>query len=347
MQSSLKSEAFPHQPVYIISLGKAAGSMGFALSEWLGESFAEGWAAAHSLDALDDLPRGWERHVGSHPRPSQASLKSGAALLKWIESLPPEAKVWACLSGGSSAIIEAVKPGSSLSLLQDCLDRSFAEGWTIEKLNNERQKHSPLKGGGIARLLGARLERVFCLSDVEPGRLDILGSGPFWLDETKAIHKTIADRSSLIPLVETAAAEFVFCPHYQGSFSMDLEEWISACLQPMVKAAEPGTLCFWIGEPTLRLGPNPPKGGRCHEAALRARTFIKQNQTFAAFGTDGLDGTSGHAGAIVDSSMSLPANLSKVLAEHKALDWCQEVSASIPEKVTGSNLNDIAILITQ
>lgn len=347
IRSFLASEPRPIEPVYIISLGKAAGAMGGELAAWLGSDFAGGWAVGHNSGALNGLGVRWERHLGSHPRPNEQSLEAGSSLLVWIKALPSNAKVWACISGGASAIVEVPKPGSSLIDLQSCLDRSFAEGWTIERLNQERQKHSLLKGGGLAELLGSKLEKVLCLSDVEPGRLDILGSGPFLTESTRSLHKVVADRNSLIPLIESAAMEVGLKPLNLGSFSMDLETWVSEHLRPAIQNAEPGTLCYWIGEPTLKLGANPPPGGRCHEAALRARLLLNPNQSFAAFGTDGLDGTSGGAGAWVSTDQFQPSDPDLILKRHISLAWCKEVSASIPEKSTASNLNDIALLNNQ
>ena len=347
MRSALADKVKPNRPIFIISLGKAAGAMGKETAFWLGASFAGGFATGHNSQALNGLEEEWQTHIGGHPRPNEQSLDAGTSLLAWIEALPKDAAVWACLSGGASAIIEVPKPGSSLLDLQSCLDRSFTEGWSIERLNVERQKHSELKGGGLAKILGSRLERVFCLSDVEPNRLEVLGSGPFWTESTKVLHKVIADRNSLVPLIESAAREQGLMPLNFGSFSMDLEEWAATHLKPAINHAEPNTLCYWVGEPTLRLGENPPPGGRCHEAAFRARLLLKPNQAFAAFGTDGLDGTSGGAGAWVSPDQPLPFDPEQLLKNHDSLAWCKEVYASIPEKATASNLNDIALLNTQ
>ncbi len=347
MMSALADEVIPNRPIFMISLGKAAGAMGKETASWLGANFAGGFAVGHNLQALTGLDVTWLTHLGGHPRPNEQSLEAGASLLAWIETLPQNASVWACLSGGASAIIEVPKPGSSLLDLQSCLDRSFTEGWSIERLNVERQKHSELKGGGLAEILGLRLERVFCLSDVEPARLDILGSGPFWNESTKSLHKVIADRDSLVPLIKKSAEELGLKPINLGSFSMDLEEWVETHLKPAIHHAEPDTLCYWVGEPTLKLGENPPPGGRCHEAAFRARLLLKPNQAFAAFGTDGLDGTSGGAGAWVSPDQPLPVAPSLTLKRHDSLAWCKEVYASIPEKATASNLNDIALLNSQ
>lgn len=347
MKRALASETKPNRPIQVISFGKAAGSMGREMASWLGKDFAGGFGVGHKRQAMEGLGKGWQTHLGSHPRPNEQSLEAGLKLLAWIATLPENSAVWACLSGGSSAILEVPKPGSCLLDLQICVDRSFAEGWSIERLNGERQKHSHLKGGGLAEILGSRLEKVFCLSDVEPGRLDILGSGPFWTESTRSLHKVAADRNSLVPLIESAAREAGLKPINLGSFSMDLEEWVETHLKPAILRAESKTLCYWVGEPTINLGTNSPPGGRCHEAAFRARLLLKPNQSFAAFGTDGLDGTSGGAGAWVDTNQPLPKDAEMIIKRHDSLAWCKEVYASIPEKATASNLNDIALLNTQ
>lgn len=321
--------------------------MAKALETRIGEDLVEGFAVAQSEEALVGISEKWQKRVGSHPRPDQSSLEAGENLALWIERLPREANVVACVSGGASAILERPLPPYSLADLQRCLDQSFAEGWSIEKLNQERTSRSQIKGGGLARLLGARLKAVYCLSDVEPGRLDILGSGPFWSPETAHLHHLVADRTSVAPLVEAACLSYGLTASHKGSLSKDLSTWLERELSLAIEAAEPGTAFYWLGELTIPLGSNPPPGGRCHEAAAWAVRMLRSGQSLAAFGTDGMDGTSGSSGACVSAEMGVLPLSDEVLRTHRTLDWCRAARASLPPFFTGSNLNDVVLLITQ
>lgn len=321
--------------------------MARALEFCLGSRLKGGFAVTHSHEAAQGLSEAWEVHAGSHPRPDESSLLAGEHLVKWIERLPDEAVVLACLSGGASAILERPNPGFSLADFQSLLDQSFSEGWTIERLNQERAKRSSFKGGGLARMFGRRLRAVYCLSDVEPGKLEALGSGPFWAPQTIDLHHVIADRSALVPLVEEACRKTGCEPICLGSLSKELPAWLKDDLQPAIAKARPGTVCFWTGELTIRLGDDPPRGGRCHEAAAWASTLMKTGQACAAFGTDGLDGTSGGAGAVTAPPPAMIPCPDSALLRHESLDWCRSVGASLPSFFTGSNLNDVVLLISQ
>lgn len=347
LSASLEAHPPPEGPLCCISLGKAAGSMAKAIEQSCGERLASGFAASHDSLALGGLSAKWELKVGSHPRPNQDSIEAGESLVNWIHCLPPDAQVIACLSGGASAILELPRPPHTLQDIQNCLDQSFSQGWAIEKLNQERSRLSALKGGGLAKLLGPKLKAVYCLSDVEPGRLDVLGSGPFWTDETAHLHHLAADRSWVKPVVESACVRAGLIPSHQGSLSTDLSTWLEGSLRKAVQSAEPGTAHFWLGELTIKLGENPPPGGRCHEAAAWAATLLRPCQALAAFGTDGLDGTSGGSGACAASNPSLEFPSQKALLSHQTLEWCKAVGASLPPFFTGSNLNDVVVLITQ
>lgn len=321
--------------------------MARALESHLGDRLIGGFAVTHALEAAQGLSSLWQVHAGSHPRPDESSLRAGQSLLEWIDDLPTDALVLACLSGGASAILERPRPGFTLSDFQSLLDQSFAEGWTIETLNQERRKRSLFKGGGLAKMLGNRLGAVYCLSDVEPGRLDLLGSGPFWTPETSGLHHVIADRSQVAPLVEAACRRAGLDPVCCGSLSKEMSVWLKNDFQPAVASAQPGTACFWTGELTIPLGADPPDGGRCHEAAAWASTVMRQGQACAAFGTDGLDGTSRGSGAVTAAPPEMAPCPSSALAKHDSLDWCQSAKASLPSFFTGSNLNDVVVLITQ
>ncbi len=62
-----------------------------------------------------------------------------------------------------------------------------------------------------------------------------------------------------------------------------------------------GTLYIWGGETTVRLPPQPGRGGRCQSLALSAALTMAGQQVYLlAAGTDGTDGPCEDAGALVD-----------------------------------------------
>lgn len=102
------------------------------------------------------------------------------------------------------------------------------------------------------------------------------------------------------------------------------------------------------GEATVRLGSNKQgKGGRNQEAAL-AYTIVARNKVMAAFmGTDGIDGNSDAAGAIVSQQSAATARKigRRHLAVHDSYHALKEMNSLIFTGLTGTNVNDIAILV--
>lgn len=101
------------------------------------------------------------------------------------------------------------------------------------------------------------------------------------------------------------------------------------------------------GETTVRLGRKPRKGGRNQEAAL-AYAMSGDGNTIAAFmGTDGIDGNSDAAGAIVSQKSATVAGrikASRYLAAHDSYSALEKMNSLIFTGLTGTNVNDIAIL---
>ena len=129
----------------------------------------------------------------------------------------------------------------------------------------------------------------------------------------------------------------------------------------LVAAASQGATnaCFaWGGETTVTLtsstGAGAAGGGRCQELALAAARVLHQagpeaaGITLLAAGTDGRDGATDAAGAIVDGTTWLavteggrdPAN---ALAAHESYKALRTANALIQRRDTGTNVNDVVI----
>ena len=155
--------------VRLAAVGKAAGGMAAHAQPW--GPFAEAVAVA---PYAVDIP-GFECHVGSHPVPSEASVRAGERVLRLAHETGPDDLLVVLLSGGASAMVEVpLVPLADLVRTTDLLLRSDAP---IGEVNCVRRHLSGLKGGNLAReCLGEVL--VLAISDVEPRDLAALGSGP-------------------------------------------------------------------------------------------------------------------------------------------------------------------------
>jgi len=129
-------------------------------------------------------------------------------------------------------------------------------------------------------------------------------------------------------------------------------------LQHARARAEAGsTQCFiWGGETTLALGGASVPGGRCQHLALSAARALAASSvdgiSFIAAGTDGRDGTTDAAGAIVDSSTwreiaATGRNPDALLNGFESNAALASVNALFRPGATGTNVMDLMIGIVK
>lgn len=119
-----------------------------------------------------------------------------------------------------------------------------------------------------------------------------------------------------------------------------------------------GRCMIWGGETTVTLsatnGGRPSGGGRCQELALAAARILHDAGDAAAdivllaAGTDGRDGATDAAGAIVDSGTwnaiaAAGRDPSTALATHESYGALRAANALIAQRETGTNVNDVVI----
>jgi len=112
-----------------------------------------------------------------------------------------------------------------------------------------------------------------------------------------------------------------------------------------------GRCCIWGGETTVTLGSSAGLGGRCQELALAAARVLAgapSGSGLLAAGTDGRDGPTDAAGAIVDGSTwtSIAAagrDPARDLAGHNAYRALDVVGALLRPGLTGTNVMDVVI----
>lgn len=110
------------------------------------------------------------------------------------------------------------------------------------------------------------------------------------------------------------------------------------------------------GEPTVRLGADHGVGGRCQELALAAAGVLRHagaaaaGITILAAGTDGRDGPTDAAGAIVDAGTwdaiaRAGVDPSLALARHDAHTALAAAGALFRTGPTGTNVNDLVLAL--
>ena len=95
-------------------------------------------------------------------------------------------------------------------------------------------------------------------------------------------------------------------------------------------------------------------GGRNQEAVLTAASFFKHldadvDFTIASFGTDGVDGNSSAAGAVLNPKVLLKIRLSNLkianyIRNHDSNTLFNKVGSALYTRITGTNVNDVSII---
>ena len=112
----------------------------------------------------------------------------------------------------------------------------------------------------------------------------------------------------------------------------------------------------WSGETTVTLGPTAGPGGRCQEFALACALALEgagdaaRGITVLAAGTDGRDGPTDAAGAIVDATTcrtirSRVLDPEAALSDHASYHALELADALLKTGPSGTNVNDLVIAL--
>jgi glycerate 2-kinase len=319
-------------PVWIAAIGKAASAMTLGAHDVLGVSIERTLVITkddHVAPQLHALPN-VEIHESAHPVPDKRSLEAGESLLRWLSELPRSVEPLFLISGGASSLVEVLEDGVTFKQLGQLNAEGLASGIPIGELNARRSKLSRIKGGGVARLLGDRPARALFISDVPSDDPAVFGSGVLGpaLGHTDRIDRTIRRPTSRF---DDDAARLAV------RFTHELH----------LNSAQ---LCVWGGESTVQLPPNPGRGGRNQHLALAAARLLagQPNMMLLAAGTDGTDGVTDDAGALVDSETCARLSIAEMDADDciRRADSGSALAASgdlVHTGPTGTNVGDLVI----
>jgi glycerate 2-kinase len=344
-------------PLHVIAIGKAAPAM------------CRGAAAAvGALSGLcitnhkEGLPNGVELVIGDHPVPGPNSLEAGEKALAHA----PSADL-VLLSGGGSALCEVPRDGVSLDYIATVTQALLDHGIDIEAANLVRAHLSKVKGGGLGAI------STLVLSDVcghEPGVVSSGPTIPLDPDPGRALL-TIAEMGLEVPaLVEeairrleptsnapevqvigdgkTAARAIAAQASQHVERIAVLDRWITGPLEEAVTAfveTSPPGVTVAAGEPLLRIEGGGSGGRNTHAALLAATRLAGTNAVFAALATDGIDGSSDSAGAIVDGGTTQRGgNPTTALQSFDSATYLDRSGDILRTGPTGTNVADLWLI---
>jgi glycerate 2-kinase len=359
-----------------------------------------------------DLPAGFQYFQGGHPVPNRESFNGAAAALAMLRQVdegaaglrPEETLCIFLISGGASAMMEL--PLDESISLEDTV-ALYAElvhcGASIVEINCVRKHFSAVKGGRLALAAGGAPLLTLLVSDVPPGRLDALASGPTLADTTTAGQcRDILARYGLIErlpeslrryfaaeeLAETPKPGDFVSPAYTLLDSDALAESARRLAEdagfhavidntpddwsydraadllldrlrrlrqehPRCAVISTGEVLVRVQQESVAACENEPSpvGGRNQHFALYVATRLAGDDgpiAILSAGSDGIDGNSPAAGAVVDEATVGPgkhAGAMVALEQFRSHAWLDGVGATIVTGATGHNLRDLRILL--
>ena len=338
----------------VFAIGKAAAAMALGAHDALGARIRQMLIITKDGHSDPELARlaGVTILESAHPVPDERSLAAGAALERALVHLGEQCYPIFLVSGGSSSLVEILREGRTLADLRAFNDRGLASGLPIEVLNSERAKLSRLKAGGVARMLAGRPAAALFISDVPHDDPGVIGSGLLGQDGLKddnILRVVVAN-------LEVAVQEIAARAHAHGlrvqeraqRFDGDAVDVAREFVEALRVTDADGLV--WGGESTVKLPEKHGRGGRNTHLALAAARMLRADEplTILSAGTDGTDGATDDAGAIVDAGSVLRAELAGCDVERAFREFdsgfALEASGDLVHTgPTGTNVGDLLI----
>lgn len=327
-------------PDRIIAVGKAAVAMARPACDMWPDCPA---LIVTKYDHGADAPSHAHVIEAAHPVPDAASLAAGAALQEGIASCDAGAHVLMLVSGGASSLCEALPEGMTLENLQDQTQAQLASGATIGEMNAKRRALSLIKGGKLLASFGGARVTTLALSDVEGDGLEVIGSGigAAPVEHSFAFEARIVASNAI---AREAVAEASPVPVIVNDEMLyDNVTSLAPALGQILRDGAPGLYIFG-GEPVVTLPDNPGRGGRNMALGLSLAREIAgmDNLRVLVAGTDGTDGPTDAAGALVDGS-TWDATGTDALDTADAYPWLEARGALVKTGPTGTNVMDLVV----
>ena len=358
--------------VRLVAFGKAADAMARGALDALGPRLVGGLVVTkhgHLTAPVREHPL-LAALESAHPVPDDGSLAAGEAVLAEVAGAGPDEHLLVAISGGGSALVEALVDGVDLAELRRRTDALLAGGAPIGRINRERRALSRIKGGALLGSVRAGRVTQLLISDVPGDRIGDVASGPLVRPDDVAP----ADGDALAVAVDTrvvgsnaiARRAVVDAARARGLVALDAGALLDGDVRSapdrlgaaLANASDADVLVAG-GEPTVVLPASPGRGGRNQQlAALLAGRLDAPGDasrgaartTWLVCGTDGTDGPTDAAGGVVDAGTRRRAaarglDLNAALARADAGPWLEAAGALVRTGPTGTNVMDLAIAV--
>jgi len=320
-----------------------------------------------------------------HPLPDERSVACAEELLASARAVPADERALLLLSGGASALVAAPVDGLALDELIAATRALMHGGASIHEINVVRRHLTKLGGGKLAAACAGAID-VLALSDVAGDDPATIGSGPAspepaTRDEALAVarrygvpdaalralervgdnpradhpafargtYRVLASPATLRDAaVRVVAAGGRRVRAWPTLVAGDVEEF-AVDLAAQARRLSPGEAIVAVGEPTVRVRGKGAGGRAQHLALAMAAPLASSSCAFVAIGSDGRDGPTDAAGAVIDGR-TLSRLAGRGVDAAGALQRCDShralaaIGAVIPRFEPTTNLTDLYIV---
>ncbi len=381
---ALEKRAFPKERITIAGAGKAAAEMARAAADYFGD-LASGLV-------IVPYGHGCETHrisvvEAAHPVPDKAGQKAAQEILALARSLGGKDHLLCLLSGGGSALLSLPAAGITFTEKQRINRVLLKSGAPIAAINTVRKHLSAIKGGRLAAAAYPAKVTTLVISDVPGDDPSVIASGPTVADvttrqEALAILQHYGIDIAGDILSETPKPDD---PRLAGISVTIVANAATALNAAAAKAQTRGIKAVMLGgnlegearrlarahAAAIRQHPDGPllllsggegtvkvtgsgQGGRNTEFLLALALELRGKAGIFALAadTDGIDGTSDAAGAVITPdtlirAQKLGLDAASMLADNDSYRFFKALDDLIITGPTRTNVNDFRAIFVR
>ena len=369
-----------YSSIHTVAFGKAGDSMTRAINSII--SIKSGIIVIPKGTKAKIKSKKFQIFNSGHPKPDKTSVKAAKEVIKFVQNRKSRELIIFLVSGGGSSLI-AMPDEITLSDKVHVTDILLKSGATIQEFNCVRKHLSKIKGGKLVENM--KCDGIgLIMSDVENDDLSSIASGTTYMDDTtyqdamdiiekyrlktripievlqilgnglhnqktetpktaKIENYIIANNNNCLKAMEATAKTKGYKVIKMQIFG-EIKDTVKKILENI--SEEENTCLILGGEPTVRVS-GKGQGGRNQELVLR---LLKNTQklkkiTIASMGTDGIDGNSNFAGAIIENIKVDLTTMKEFLKNNDSARFFQKQKANIKTDFTHMNLMDIGIIL--
>lgn len=384
VRRALEGRPFPAGRIYLVAIGKAAWQMAGCAVPLLGDRLEAGVVVTKHGHSKGPIPK-CTVFEGGHPVPDEDSFRGTQAAVDLVKDLGPEDTVVFLISGGGSALFELplVPPEELAALTEELLasGADIVEMNTVRKRLSAvkggrfAQLCAPARVFAVvlSDILGDPLDMIASGPAAPDGstcaqakavaekyhlHLSPLAASLLEQETPKTLDNVESVITGSVRELCAAAAgacrELGYEPHLLTDQLCCQAREAGSFLASIARTHRdaPGSTAFLAGGETVVHLTGRGLGGRNQELALAAAEGIAglDNVLIFSLGSDGTDGPTDAAGGIADGGTrdrlaAAGLSIHQVLADNDAYHALDRVDGLIRTGPTGTNVNDVAVVL--